>query len=257
MIELIDIHHHYSVKPTLRDINLTIPTGELLCVMGPNGMGKSTLLSVAAGLFAPIKGQVVIDGMVRRSSIETEKAIRKKVVYLPDSPWLPSSHTGREFLFAVGRLYEVDEDRLFDHADRLLDVFDLAGKADSPMSSYSTGQKKKIGICSALITDAPIMILDEPFSGGLDSSALLALQQILKHFAQRDDTTILVAVPVPELVEDFADRIAIIQDGRILACDSSANLMQQTQTQSLSLALETLINPQGRHHIDRYFEANA
>ncbi|HAI14445.1 MAG TPA: hypothetical protein DCM28_22260 [Phycisphaerales bacterium] len=256
MIQLIDIHHHYSVRPTLRDINLTIPTGELLCVMGPNGMGKSTLLSVAAGLLAPIKGQVKIDGMIRRSSIDTEKAIRQKVVYLPDMPWVPHSHTGREFLFAIGRLYEVDEERLFDHADRLLDVFDLAHKADSPISSYSTGQKKKIGICSALITDAPIMILDEPFSGGLDSSALLALQQILKHFAQREDTTILVAVPVPELVEDFADRIAIIQDGRILACDSATNLKIQTQTDTLSMALEQLINPQGRQNIDRYFEVN-
>jgi ABC-type multidrug transport system ATPase subunit len=217
-------------------------------------MGKSTLLGVAAGLLSPIKGQVRIDGMLRRESIETEKAIRRSMVYLPDNPWVPQMHTGREFLFAVGRLYEIDEDRLFDHVNRLLDVFDLTEKADSAISSYSTGQKKKIGICSGLITDAPVMILDEPFSGGLDSSALLALQQILKHLAMRDDVTIMMAVPVPELVEDLADRIAIIKDGQILACDSAANLKMQTKTNTLSEALQQLVHPEGRKHIDSYFE---
>jgi ABC-type multidrug transport system ATPase subunit len=255
MIELIDIHHHYSVKPTLRDINLTIPTGELLCVMGPNGMGKSTLLSVAAGLLCPIKGQIKIDGLTRRSNIEDEKVIRQKVIYLPDDPWLPLTNTGREFLFAVGRLYGVNEDRLFDHVDRLLDVFELKDRADSDISSYSTGQKKKIGICSTLVTDAPIMILDEPFSGGLDSSALLALHHILKHLVTNGNTTIMMAVPVPELVEDLANRIAVIREGSIIACDSSINLMAQTQTDSFSDALEHLVHPDGSKHIQRYFEA--
>lgn len=256
MIELINITHHYGIKPTLRNVNLTVNTGELLCVMGPNGMGKSTLLSVTAGLLAPIKGQVKIDGLVRRSSIETERIIRQKLVYLPDTPWAPKAHTGREYLFAIGRLYEVNEDRLFDHIDRLLDVFDLTDKADSPIASYSTGQHKKIGICSGLVTDAPILILDEPFSGGLDSSALLALQQILKHLAQRDDTTIMMAVPVPELVEDLADRIAIIKSGQILACNTATQLKTQTSTNTLGEALEHLIHPEGREHIQRYFEVN-
>lgn len=254
MIELINITHHYGIKPTLRNINLTVNTGELLCVMGPNGMGKSTLLGVAAGLLCPIKGQVKIDGMIRRSSIETEKAIRQKVVYLPDNPWLPLTNTGREFLFAIGRLYGVDEERLFDHIERLLDVFDLKELADASISSYSTGQKKKIGISSTLVTDASIMVLDEPFSGGLDSSALLALHHILKHLAQRDDKTIIMAVPVPELVEDLANRIAIIREGQIIACDSAENLMALAQVGSFSDALEHLIHPEGAKHIQRYFE---
>lgn len=256
MIELINITHHYGIKPTLRNINLTVNTGELLCVMGPNGMGKSTLLSVTAGLLAPIKGQIKINGMVRRSSIETEKNIRRNSVYLPDMPWVPDMHTGREYLYAVGRLYEVDEDRLYDHVNRLLDVFDLNEKADSDIINYSTGQKKKIGICAGLITDVPIMILDEPFSGGLDSSALLALQQILKHLTQKKNTTIMMAVPVPELVESLADRIAIIKDGNILACDTAEQLKAQSHADNLGQALEHFIHPDGRKHIERYFQVH-
>lgn len=256
MIKLENIWHHYGIRPTLRDINLDVAAGELLCVMGPNGMGKSTLLGVMAGTLAPIKGHVEINGLCRRSSIENEKMIREQVVYLPDAPWLPLNNTGREFILGVGRLYGVDEDRLFDHAQKLLNLFELSEKGDQSISSYSTGQRKKIGLCSALITDAPVMILDEPFSGGLDSSGLLALQQVLKHLATRADTTIVMAVPVPELVEGLADRIAIIQDGRILACGAADGLRAKANNaETLADALEHLINPEGRRNLENYFES--
>lgn len=255
MITLNNIWHHYGIRPTLRDINLTVGSGELLCVMGPNGMGKSTLLGVIAGILAPIKGHVEINGLRRRSSIENEKKIREQVVYLPDTPWLPINNSGREFILGVGRLYGLDEDRLFDHAQKLLDLFDLTDKGDRAISSYSTGQQKKIGLCSALITDAPILILDEPFSGGLDSSGLHALQQVLKRLAERDDVTVVMAVPVPELVDGLADRIAIIQNGQILACDTTDGLRKITGIDgTLGEVLERLIHPEGPKNLENYFE---
>lgn len=254
MIKVVDVYHHYGVRASLRDVNLHVIPGELLCVMGPNGMGKTTLLGVMAGVLPAIKGYVEVDGLRRRASVEDERAIREKVVYLPDSPWAPLNTPGLEFLLAVGRLYRVEEDRLFDHAERLLELFDLADKADSPIRSYSTGQRKKIGICSALITDAPIMILDEPFSGGLDSSALRALQRVLKHLAGRADVTIVMAVPVPELVEDLADRIAVLKAGRVVACDTADGLREQTGiTGSLSDVLETFVH-EDVNKIDRYLQ---
>lgn len=254
MIKLVDIYHHYGVRPSLRDVNLHVRPGELMCVMGPNGMGKSTLLGLMAGILAPIKGHVEVDGMWRRRSIDEERAIRQKMVYLPDTPWVPLNTPGLEFLLAVGRLYGVVEDRLFDHAERLLKLFDLADKAEAPIRNYSTGQRKKIGICSALITEAPIMILDEPFSGGLDSSALRALQHLLKYMADKEDVTVVMAVPVPELVETLADRIAIIRDGQIVACDTAAGLCEKADgSDSLSDALEIFVH-RDLDKIDRYFQ---
>ncbi len=170
---------------------------------------------------------------------------------------MPLNTPGLEFLLAVGRLYGVDEDRLFDHAQRLLELFDLADKAEAAIRSYSTGQRKKIGICSALITDAPIMILDEPFSGGLDSSALRALQHILKYLADRDDVTVVMAVPVPELVEDLADRIAVIKDGRVVACATADGLREQVSVDgSLSDVLETFVH-EDVNKVDRYFQGES
>jgi len=253
MIRIVDVWHHYGIRPVLKNVSLEIKTGELVAVMGPNGMGKSTLLALMAGLLWPLKGCVEIDGLRRRSSIDNEIAIRKKVFYLPTDPFLPLNTTGREFILSVGRLYEVEEQRLMNHADQLLEVFDLTRQGDSPIQSYSTGQQKKIGICAALITEAPILILDEPFSGGLDSSALLALSRILKSLADRDDITVVMAVPVPELVEPLAERIAVVSDGQIVAYDTAEGLRRQTGcTGPLNEVLEAMLHPNVIQHIDSY-----
>lgn len=104
MIELVQISQHYGVRPVLREIDLRIERGELVVIVGPNGMVKSTLLAVIAGILTPQHGSVIIDGLRRKSSVEDELRIRKQLIYLPDHPWLPSMRTGREFLLAVGRL---------------------------------------------------------------------------------------------------------------------------------------------------------
>ena len=141
------------------------------------------------------------------------------------------------------------------HTDELLEVFDLAEKAGHPISSYSTGQQKKLGLCSALLTEAPIMVLDEPFSGGLDSAALLVMSKILKMLASREDVTIVMAVPVPELVEPLADKVVIIAEGTIVAYDSPEAIIQQAGGGiSLSEALEKIAHPDKVSKIDQYLE---
>ena len=257
MIKVENVWHHYGIRPILKNVSMHVEEGELVALMGPNGMGKSTLLALIGGLLSPLKGSVEIDGLKRRSSIEAEKEIRKKMVYLPDRPFLPPDVTGREYALAIGRLYDVDEQRLMEQIDKLLEIFDLDKNGDSSISSYSTGQQKKIGICAALATEAPILVLDEPFSGGLDSSALLALSQILKKLAERKDVTVVMAVPVPELVEPLAHKIAVIAEGKILACDSADGLRQQTSCSgNLLEVLETLIHPKSRENINDYLERN-
>src|SRR5688500_16193349 len=120
MIELENVIQHYGVRPVLKGINLRINKGELVAVLGPNGMGRSRLLACMAGVLQPQHGTVKISGLARRSSVENEIAIRRAAVYLPDQAFLPGERTVREWILAVGRLYEIDEDRLLSHADRLL-----------------------------------------------------------------------------------------------------------------------------------------
>ena len=254
MINVVDVSHHYGVRPVLSHINLRVPPGELLAIMGPNGVGKSTLLGIIAGLLAPAKGHVEIDGVRRRSSEEAELKIRKQVVFLSDHPWLPEFRTTREWLLAVGQLYDVDSDRLMDHIDRLLKVFQLADKGDSPIRNCSNGQKKKIAICGVLVTEAPVLVLDEPFTGGLDPSAILALGRVLKHLADSGEVTIVMASQIPETVELMAHQIAILGDTRIIACDTLEGLRAKTGCSgSLPEVFERLVHPQTLEHIESYF----
>lgn len=254
MIKVADVSHHYGVRPVLSHINLEIPIGGLVVIMGPNGVGKSTLLGIIAGLLAPAKGDVEIDGLRRRSTEETELQIRKQVAFLSDHPWLPEFMTVREWLLANGQLYDVDQDQLMDHIGRLLKLFQLADKGDSPIRTCSNGQKKKVAICGALVTEAPVLILDEPFTGGLDSSAILALRRVLKHLATRGEATIVMASQVPEIVEELSGKIAVLSGARIIAYDTMDGLRKQTGcTGALPEVFEKIVNPQTLEQVESYF----
>lgn len=254
VIRVVDIVQHYGVRPVLRSVSLEVQSGELVVILGANGMGKTTLLGVMAGVLDPQEGYVEIDGLPRRSTPESELTIRKRVVFLPDHPWLPSQRTGREFLLAVGRLYEIPERRLMDHVERLLDLFDLAREADWPIRSYSNGQQKKVAICSALATEAPVLLLDEPFSGGLDPAGILALKRVLKRRVKEQGATVVMTTPVPELVEELADRIAVLSEGRLMAYDSADGLRRQVHcTGTLAEVLERLVHPQTLDKLEHYF----
>ncbi len=255
MIKVDNVWHTYSVKPVLKGINLHIKAGELVTVMGPNGMGKSTLLALIGGMMKPTRGQIIIDAKVRRSAIAAEKEIRKIVFYLPADPYLPLGLTGREYILGIGRLWGRDDMAMIPHMESLLDIFDLKDQGDSLIHSYSTGQRKKIGLCAAFITETPVMVLDEPLSGGLDSSALVAVTRILRRLAERKESTVVIAVPVPELVEELSGRIAVIQSGKMLTCGTLQELREQSQCNgSLAEILEKIGNPQALDKVETYLK---
>ncbi len=255
MIELHDVTQHYGVRPVLRGITLRIERGEVVVILGPNGMGKSTLLGVMAGVLCPQRGSVVIDGLRRRGSEEEELEIRKMTVYLPDQPWLPAQRTAREFLMAVGRLYDIEEERLMAHVDRLLDLFDLSEKGDSPIRTFSAGQLKKIALSSALVAETPLLLLDEPFSGGLDPAGILSLKRFIQHHRRRKDRTIVLTSPVPELVEEIATRIIVLHDGAILAFDTVDGLQRITGHRgNLDEVLQRVVFPEATLKVESYLE---
>lgn len=254
MIELQGVTQHYGIRPVLRRIDLHVNSGELVALVGPNGMGKSTLLGVIAGALSPQHGRVIVNGLERKSSVEAELRIRCQTVYLPDRPWLPKNRTGREYLMAVGRLYGIADDALMDHVDRLLSVFELVREGDWPIRSYSAGQQKKIALSSALVTNAPILLLDEPFSGGLDPSGILALKHILRRLVDRNEATVVMTTPVPEILEELADRIAIIRNGEIVAYDTADGLRRLSQCSAgLDEVMARLIHPKTLENLERYF----
>ena len=260
MINVNHVFHHYGSRPVLRGVTMHVRRGELVAVMGPNGMGKSTLLGVMAGVLWPVKGSVDVNGKRRRESPEEELAIRKEVAYVPADA-SPVAGTARESVLAMGRAYGVDDDRLMDHCERLLVLFDLESKADESVTDLSTGQTKKVVLCSALAAETRVMLLDEPFAGGLDPSGILALKRVLRHRVEREDATVVVATPVPELVAELADRVAVLRDGRVAAYDTVEGLRRlaglSRDDAPLDEVYERLANPQALANIDKYFAGGA
>lgn len=257
VIELFNVTQHYGVRPVLRDISLKIRAGRLTAVVGPNGMGKTTLLGVMAGVLTPQKGHCEIDGLRRRRTEEEELEIRRRVVYLPDHPWLPFERTGRELLLGVGQLYDIDSEILIDHVERLLDLFQLTRQGDWPIRGYSNGQKKKIALASALVTQAPILLLDEPFAGGLDPAGILALRHVLKRLASTPQHLVVLTAPVAELVEELADEIVVIRDGELAAQDTPAGLRRLTGCSGpLAEVLARLTHPETLESVERYFRGS-
>ncbi len=255
MIELINVTQHYGVRPVLREINLTIPVGGVTAIVGPNGMGKTTLLGVIAGVLSPQQGEVRIKGLRRRGSVEEELEIRRQVAYLPDKPWLPKNRTGREFLFSVGKLYDIADHRLFDHSDRLLRLFQLEREGDWPIRSFSHGQKKKIALAAALISECPLLLFDEPFGGGLDPAGILALKEVIKRLAKMPGRTIVMTAPDPSLVEELADGIIVLREGRIAAFDTAAGLRKLAgDGGALTDVIGRLTFPEALDAVEDYFE---
>ena len=119
--------------------------------------------------------------------------------------------------------------------------------------TYSAGQQKKISLCSALITECPILLLDEPFSGGLDPAGIMALKQLLQSLTRDQQRTVVLTTPVPELVAEVADRLVVINQGEVLAEGAIAEFVQQAGPgATLADALQTLIFPETTDHLAAY-----
>ena len=244
---------HFNRGPVLRRISLSLPIGTCAAILGPNASGKTTLMAALAGLLSLQRGEIRIFGQPRRQQVETELAIRRRVCYLPATGFGPGGLTVRELWLTVAELYRCDLEESFEQADRLAAVFDLTDKLDAGIGSLSTGQVRKSHIAAALMSQAPLLLLDEPFSGGLDPSGIRALQAILRQLVRERGRTVLFTIPVPDLVEDLADRLLVLADHELIVDDAPAELLRRVPgARTLADALAKLAFPEQDDALSRY-----
>jgi ABC-2 type transport system ATP-binding protein len=257
-IRAAEVRVFYGLREILKEVSLEIAAGERVAIIGPNGVGKTTLLNVLGGLLTPQFGDVELHGLQRRGSIDEEREIRRKTVFLPMECWFPEDRTAREYLHGVGEIYDVPLLRLADHVPRLLQLFQMEAVADRTIRTYSAGQKKKTALCAALVAETSLLLLDKPFSGGLDPAGILALSMVLQSLSKSRSRTVVFTTPVPELVTETADRILVIKEGRIAGDYRLEDLRRGlTSGQSLADAMQQLIFPEAVEQIRDYLKAGA
>ena len=212
MIEIQKFSKKFGDTLAVDNLTLNIPAGEFLTLLGPNGAGKTTTLKTVAGLLRPTSGRVLVGG---HDMAEKNTEAKKLISFIPDVPYVYEKLTGREFLYFIGELYKLDLDYYRDETERLLSLFYMQDYGNQLMESYSHGMRQKIVICSALLTDPRLIIIDEPMVG-LDPKSIRLVKDILRTCADRG-TTILMSTHTLTLAEEKSDRVGIIHKGRLIS----------------------------------------
>jgi ABC-2 type transport system ATP-binding protein len=230
MIRLEGLTKAYGSFVAVDRIDLHVPRGELFGFLGPNGAGKTTTLRMIAGILRPTAGRIWLGG---DDVVAEPTAAKRRLGFIPDRPFVYEKLTGAEFLRFVAGLYGQDGAVVERRIDELLELFELSAWKDELVESYSHGMRQKLIISSALIHRPECIVVDEPMVG-LDPKAARLLKEIFRHFVARGGT-VLMSTHTLEVAEAMCDRIAIIQNGRIVARGTVDEMRKQTAAGDASL----------------------
>jgi linearmycin/streptolysin S transport system ATP-binding protein len=212
MIEVHELTKSFGEIQALRGVSFTVREGEIFGLLGPNGAGKTTTISIIAGLLGPDSGTVQVAGMdIRKSG----RAARQLLGVVPQDIALYDELTGRENLHFWGGLYGLSGAALRGEAQRVLDLVGLAERADDPVREYSGGMKRRLNLSVGLIHRPRCVLLDEP-TLGIDPQARINILDIIQGGVS-GGMTVIYTTHYLEEAEKICDRIAIIDQGKILA----------------------------------------
>ena len=209
------VSKRYGDRSALADLSLEVRPGEVLGLLGPNGAGKTTALRILCGLLEPDEGRVSLAG---HDLQEARLEALRNVGYVPDGAPLYANLTPLEHLRLVGELHGLAPAGLAAESERLLAAFELLDRGKEPVGGFSRGMRQKVAIACALLPKPTLLVLDEPLTG-LDTSAALVIKAMMRGWADRD-RAVLVTSHLLEVVERSCDRMAILDQGRLLACGS-------------------------------------
>lgn len=216
-----NMYSGYRQIPVLKNINFTLAEGDIVGLIGLNGAGKSTLLKTILGLLHPQQGEITIDG---QTIAEDHASYASKLAYIPETPILYEHLTLREHLQMTGLGYGIDPETIEERARPLLKRFRLEKELDWLPIHFSKGMKQKVMIISAFITDAEILIIDEPFLG-LDPLAIRDFTDMIKEKAAQG-VSILFTTHMLSMADDLCDKYLLLSEGELIGQGTLEELRQ-------------------------------
>lgn len=223
-VQTINLSRRFGDKVAVDNLNLAVAEGEFFGFLGPNGAGKSTTINMLVGLLRPTSGTALIQGIdIWESPLEA----KQQIGVLPEGLNLYERLTAREFIHFAGAMYGLPADQAGARTTELLQLMDLEEDADKLIVDYSTGMRKKTALGAAIIHSPRILFLDEPFEG-IDAISGRAIRSVLQQLRTRG-TTIFFSSHILEVVERLCTRVAVINDGRLVAEGSIVELREMAQ----------------------------
>ena len=215
MITTENLTKRFGTKMAVNNLNLEIPKGEFFCFLGPNGAGKTTTIKMLTGLLRPTEGRAILGGHdIQKDPVEAKRAIG----YIPDTPFLYDKLTGREFMHFVAGIYGMPDDQVSKVGEELMELFEISRVADQLIEDYSHGMRQKLSFASCFLHEPEIVIVDEPWVG-LDPKNIRFVKDYLKQ-RTREGLTVFMSTHTLSIVEEVADRVGIIHNGKLLQVGS-------------------------------------
>jgi ABC-2 type transport system ATP-binding protein len=200
-------------------VSLQVPAGTVLGLLGPNGAGKTTTVNILTTLLRPDSGHVEVAGI---DVVRHPAAVRRSIGLAGQFAAVDEMLTGRENLTLIGRLNHLETAQARTRAGELLERFGLADAADRTAKTYSGGMRRRLDLAAALVDRPPVLFLDEPTTG-LDPRSRIELWSVIEDLV-REGTTLLLTTQYLEEADRLADRISVVDHGRVIAEGTSAEL---------------------------------
>jgi len=223
MIEVRDLSKKYGSRVAIEGISFRVEKGEILGFLGPNGAGKTTTMRILTGFMPPTRGTAIVAGF---DVVTHPGEVKRRIGYLPEHPPLYKEMTVRAYLAFVARIKGVPSRRVRESVASVVERCGLSEVAHRLIQNLSKGYQQRVGIAQAIVHSPEVMILDEP-TVGLDPRQIQKIRNLIRSF-HGEKTVVLSTHIIPE-VEKLCDRVAIINEGRIVALDTQAKLSQRLQ----------------------------
>jgi len=236
MIKVQNLVKTYDKTEAVRDISFGVNQGEIFAFLGPNGAGKTTTIKMLTTLLRPTRGSVEIDGL---DVANNQNEVRKRFGIVFQDPSLDDELTAWENMDIHGALYGVPRKLRHERTEMLLKLFELAERRDHPIKQFSGGMRRRLEIARGLLHTPRILFLDEP-TLGLDPQTRNQLWSHVQKLNQEEKVTVFLTTHYMEEADRVAQRIAVIDHGKIVAQGTSAELKQQTGTETLEQAFLAL-----------------